>query len=145
MIFVRDMQESDIDAVSEINEEAFGKDAKADLKKILGLPQYHCYVAESSCSVCGFFELTVAADEAEIVFIATKNNYKRQGVANLLMSKLIEVAKENGAKKIFLEVEISNLPAISLYTKFGFKETYRRKDYYGKNKDAIILSKSLEF
>ena len=145
MIFVREMQESDIDAVSEINKEAFGKDAKADLKKILGLPQYYCYVAESDGTVCGFLELTVAADEAEIVFIATKNNYKRQGVANLLMSKLVEAAKENGAKKIFLEVETSNLPAIYLYTKFGFRETYRRKDYYGKNKDAIILSRPLDF
>ena len=49
--------------------------------------------------------------------------------------KLIE--KE---KPITLEVNENNLPAISLYKKYGFKEVAKRKGYYS-GIDAILMEK----
>ena len=45
------------------------------------------------------------------------------GIANRLMTACIEYAKEVGSPKIFLESSRKLSPALSLYRKFGFKET----------------------
>ena len=43
-------------------------------------------------------------------------------------------------KYITLEVRISNIPAISLYEKYGFKSLGTRKGYYqDNNEDALIM------
>ena len=41
-------------------------------------------------------------------------------------------------KPIMLEVNVKNLPAISLYKKMGFKQISLRKNYYNTD-DAIIM------
>ena len=47
---------------------------------------------------------------------------------------------ENNINELTLEVSQNNLPAINLYTKFGFKELGIRKNYYGVNNNAIIMT-----
>lgn len=49
---------------------------------------------------------------------------RNKGVAEKLMKKAIEFAKETGAKGILLETATENIPAQKLYEKIGFvKET----------------------
>ncbi len=62
----------------------------------------------------------------------------------MLLSELIKEAGESGIKKIFLEVRESNIPAISLYNGFGFKQVGMRKDYYEKPvENALLMLKEL--
>ena len=43
-------------------------------------------------------------------------------------------------KYVTLEVRISNLPALGLYAKWGFKDVGKRKGYYqDNNEDALIM------
>ena len=52
-----------------------------------------------------------------------------------------------GSKKIFLEVRVSNEPAIGLYIKSGFKRVSVRKNYYRLpfgREDALVMSKRLK-
>ena len=52
-----------------------------------------------------------------------------------------------GCKKIFLEVRVSNNPAIELYNKTGFKRVSIRKNYYrlpDGREDALVMSKRLK-
>ena len=43
-------------------------------------------------------------------------------------------------KYITLEVRVSNIPAIKLYEKYGFKSLGTRKGYYqDNNEDALIM------
>ena len=52
-----------------------------------------------------------------------------------------------GCKKIFLEVRVSNSPAIELYNKTGFKRVSIRKNYYrlpDGREDALVMSKRLK-
>ena len=58
------------------------------------------------------------------------------------MSYLIQVAEDNKVVNITLEVRISNIIAINLYKKFGFKEVALRKYYYG-DEDAILMEKQV--
>lgn len=143
MLDVRKATKNDIKKINEINIEAFEKDATSDLEKVIENPVYHVFVATIDDVIAGFFEITIVAGEAEIVFIATKEKYRHQGVADYMMNFITDYAKLNGASAVFLEVESSNIPACNLYQKFGFTHEYKRADYYGKNRNAIVMKKVL--
>ena len=46
-----------------------------------------------------------------------------------------------GIHEVWLEVRVSNAPAIALYRSFGFRETGRRPRYYDEPvEDALLMS-----
>ena len=143
MIDVRKATKKDIAKINQINLEAFDKDVTEDLKKVLENPIYHVFVATLDNKIVGFFEITIMSGDGEIVYIATKEKYRHQGVADYMMKFIIDYAKLNGASSIFLEVESSNISACNLYNKFGFTHEYKRDNYYGKNRNAIVMKKIL--
>lgn len=70
--------------------------------------------------------------------IAVHLGWHRMGVGTKLLEHIIEWAKSSDViKKIQLNVRASNLPAISLYKKMGFKEEGRLKNRV-KVKDRYI-------
>ncbi len=58
----------------------------------------------------------------ELIKMAVTEAYQGKGFSNLLMEACIRFAKEKNASKIIILSNRSLKPAISLYTKFGFKE-----------------------
>ena len=56
------------------------------------------------------------------------------------MKEIINITLKNNINELTLEVSETNLPAINLYTKFGFKNLGIRKNYYGVNNNAIIMT-----
>ncbi|EDM99978.1 ribosomal-protein-alanine acetyltransferase [Pseudoflavonifractor capillosus ATCC 29799] len=92
-------------------------------------------------TVLGYAGLTVVLDEGYINNIAVRSQYRRMGVADALLGTFIHFAEEHLAF-LTLEVRASNDKAISLYTKNGFVQEGRRKDYYKAPKeDAIIMTR----
>lgn len=92
-------------------------------------------------TVLGYAGLTVVLDEGYINNIAVKSQYRRMGVADALLGTFIHFAEDHLAF-LTLEVRASNDKAISLYTKNGFVQEGRRKDYYKDPKeDAIIMTR----
>lgn len=92
-------------------------------------------------TVLGYAGLTVVLDEGYINNIAVKSQYRRMGVADALLGTFINFAEDHLAF-LTLEVRASNDKAISLYTKNGFVQEGRRKDYYKAPKeDAIIMTR----
>ena len=92
-------------------------------------------------TVLGYAGLTVVLDEGYINTIAVKTQYRRMGVADALLGAFIRFAEEHLAF-LTLEVRASNDKAISLYTKNGFVQEGRRKDYYKAPKeDAILMTR----
>ena len=47
---------------------------------------------------------------------------------------------ERGAKEIYLEVRVSNFPAINLYRKLGYEVVRRIRGYYADGEDAYVMS-----
>lgn len=78
-------------------------------------------------------------DEAHITNIAVKESFRKQGFGKMLMEALIEEAKKLQISSMTLEVRISNLNAIELYDKMGFKSAGVRPRYYGDGEDALIM------
>lgn len=93
--------------------------------------------------ILGFAGIKIILDEAEIMNIVTKKDYRNQGIGNLLLDKIILEVKNKGIRKINLEVNANNTIAIHLYEKFGFSKDGERKNYYNGQK-AILMSKILE-
>lgn len=88
--------------------------------------------------VLGYVGLMFVIDEGYISNVAVAPEYRRQGVADKLISALIEREKDALAF-MTLEVRESNLPAISLYAKHGFIEVGKRKNYYDRPKENALL------
>lgn len=94
----------------------------------------------------GFGLYRSAADEAEILTLAMRPTFRRRGLGRALVGEIEKHVRETGARKLFLEVAASNSAARALYSRAGFEEAGRRKDYYARGtarEDALVLRKTL--
>ena len=91
--------------------------------------------------VVGFAGIKIVLDTADIMNIAVKEDYRRQGIATLLLNNILDICNEKNIKTINLEVNEENFSAIRLYQKFGFEENGRRKKYYDNKFDAILMGR----
>ena len=91
----------------------------------------------------GFILVRSAADEAEIITLATEPEQRRQGIAEQLLRHTVEQLKTEGITLLFLEVRENNEAAIGLYRKHHFTQTATRPAYYGMpdgtRKDALVM------
>lgn len=95
--------------------------------------------------IVGYCILSVAAGEAHIMNISVSPEFQRQGAARKMMDHVIEYARSR-AEKLFLEVRPSNVGAVALYRKVGFREIGVRKGYYptpNGREDAIMFALDL--
>lgn len=89
--------------------------------------------------VAGYALLRCLGD-AELIYIAVSEEYRRQGTGKRLLNELINEAEGRNAGSIFLEVRAGNAPAIKMYESAGFTACGIRKGYYHAPKeDAVIM------
>ena len=93
--------------------------------------------------VTAYGGMSVVEDEAEVQLIATAEMYRRCGRGGKILEDLIGEAKRRGVRRMFLEVRVSNAPAMMLYLKHGFRGLYARVRYYADGEDAIVMMKEL--
>ena len=98
-------------------------------------------VAESG-TVLGYVGMMFVLDEGYISNVAVAPDFRRQGVADALISALMTRAEELNLAFVTLEVRAGNEPAKALYAKHGFVPVGRRKNYYDLPKeDAILMTR----
>jgi len=96
--------------------------------------------APELASIIGFAGLWLMVDEAHITTIAMHPGHRGQGLGELMLVSLIDIAYSIGAKWVTLEVRVSNYTAQNLYRKYGFREAGVRHRYYSDNQeDALIM------
>ena len=99
----------------------------------------------------GFALGRLAADEAEVLLVATHPARRRQGIARAMLLNLLQRLSAADAKRVFLEVAAPNVAALALYQAAGFCAVGRRPNYYRSNArrggesatDAVLLSREL--
>ncbi|MBE5747592.1 MAG: ribosomal-protein-alanine N-acetyltransferase [Clostridiales bacterium] len=89
--------------------------------------------------VCGY----TLFEDGELLKIAVLQACRGKGIGGLLLDAFTENAKGQGAERIFLEVRISNEPALGLYISRGFERTRIRKRYYPDGEDAVEMKREL--
>lgn len=100
-------------------------------------------VCKDNGKVLGYCGMWTVLGEGNITNMAVAKEYRRQGIAKLLMSEMERISiEENGVDVFFLEVRQSNENAKKLYEKMGYKPIGTRKRFYEKPvEDAIVISK----
>lgn len=91
--------------------------------------------------VAGYVGMWFVLEEAHITTIAVREGLRRMGLGELLIVAAMELAIARRLQRVTLEARISNLPAHSLYEKYGFKKVGTRRGYYSdNNEDAYVMT-----
>ena len=102
-------------------------------------------VALDGDRVAGYVGSQSVMGESDMMNVAVHPDFRRQGIAEKLVVRLVEELKVRGNHSLMLEVRVSNEPARKLYEKLGFIQVGLRKNYYRNPKeDACILRKEWE-
>ncbi len=80
---------------------------------------------------------------ARIYSLNVHPEYRRKGIASMLMDSSEKLLREKGFRNITLEVGVDNKPAQSLYYSKGFVMDKILKGYYKDGGDAYHLIKKL--
>lgn len=112
---------------------------EAAMASLLAMPGCFAAVEPSGLALA-----RVAADEAELLTIGVLPEARRRGLGARLLVTASAEAASRGAARLFLEVAVDNLAALTLYRRFGGTEAGRRRRYYPDGGDALILSLPLD-
>lgn len=142
---VRNSTNEDIDQILEIDSYSFGKShwSKATFKSEFksSYSRYFTITPElDDAKVLGYAGFWKVGEEGHITTIAICSEFRKQGLADILLYEMIKCAQRNNVKWLTLEVRTSNVAAIALYEKYVFKKIGIRNKYYqDNNEDALIL------
>ncbi|HDS1103309.1 MAG: ribosomal protein S18-alanine N-acetyltransferase [Stenotrophomonas sp.] len=98
---------------------------------------------ERDGQLIGYGVLSLAADEAHVLNICIDPLAQSRGLGRQLLRALVQLARDRGAQRVFLEVRPSNTPALALYHSEGFNEIGRRPRYYPAaqgREDAVVMA-----
>ena len=91
-------------------------------------------------ALVGYLVLSRYVDAWHVMNVAVAPEKRRQGIASALLHRLLELTKDDSLRGYTLEVRVSNLGAIRLYERFGFRSNGVRRGYYTDNReDALIM------
>ena len=138
------LRERDIPEIAAIEKLSFPDPwSEQSIREELTAPRALCLVCRENGRVIGYLGTRTVLDECDITNIAVHPEYRRQGVARLLLSSLLKELRD--VRQINLEVRESNAPARRFYEAAGFKECGRRRNYYETpREDAILYTWFLE-
>lgn len=88
----------------------------------------------------GYGGMWIIIDEAHVTNIAVDPAYRGRKLGERLMRRMMAEAIAEGARRMTLEVRVTNATAQNLYHKLGFREGGVRRGYYTDNReDALIM------
>lgn len=141
---IRPMTASDLDEVLEIEKRSFQKPwtrgmFESELRNPISFATTLKAEFDGRETLVAYMLYWVIQGEAHILNIAVNPEYRRRGAAELLLGTSLEQMRRNLVFEVFLEVRRSNTAARELYRKYGFRESFERKNYYG-DEDAIVMT-----
>jgi len=142
-VVVEAMRLDDVAAVHEIERLSFSTPwpAYAFEQELRGNRLARYVVARAGERVVGFAGVWLMVDEAHITTFGVHPEWRRQGIGRQLLLSLIDLGVALHARRMTLEVRVSNDPAQALYRSFGFEVVGRRPRYYTDDgEDALVMT-----
>ena len=142
----RPMTEADLDAVTSIEQRAYGYPwSRGIFIDCLRVP-YVCELLEQAGSAVGYAIMSISADEAHLLNLCLDPRLQGRGLGARLLDHMTELARDRRVAVIYLEVRPSNAAALALYRRAGFSRIGVRKAYYRAGparEDALVLARTL--
>jgi ribosomal-protein-alanine N-acetyltransferase len=107
---------------------------------------YCCWTLERCGVVVGYGVLMMGPEEAHLLNLSIAVEVQRRGYGRCLLWHFMNLARDAGARSIYLEVRPSNGVARDLYRHEGFREVGIRRGYYPAlvgREDAIVMERRL--
>lgn len=153
---IRPFKPADLRKVTEINKACLPENYNSffflDLHK--RFPETFA-VAEENGEVIGYVMCRIergwrgfglfGTKKGHVVSIAVLPEYRRRGVACALMREAMRGMRQYEVEECYLEVRMSNSPAVAFYRNLGFKVDRTVRAYYADGEDAYIMTKELRF
>jgi ribosomal-protein-alanine N-acetyltransferase len=93
-------------------------------------------------ALVGYLVISRYVDAWHVMNVAVAPEHRRRGIAHSLLDRLFELTAGRGHRGYTLEVRVSNVEAIALYERLGFKPRGVRRGYYTDNReDALVMWK----
>jgi ribosomal-protein-alanine N-acetyltransferase len=146
MLELRPWRESDLDALHAIERRTFPLPwTREQFLDLRAHPAGLGWVAaRADGRVVGYAVGWVAADEAELADLAVSEECRDQGVGAVLVRAFGREAGVRGARRLYLEVRVSNDGAQRFYERLGFGVVGRRAAYYrNPREDALAMAAPL--
>ncbi len=143
---IRPMREGDLIDINALEHLIFPDPwPPSAFREVLESKEINGLVGEIDGSVVAYAVYTIGYGESRLANIAVAPDFRRKSIAKNLLSNILKIVKEANCEYIFLDVRPSNVIAISLYKKFGFRELYTKPDYYRLPKeDVLVMMKNLK-
>lgn len=119
------------------------KESDVDNEKVIKLRKKN----NTEKKILGYIVFYGTIENTDIFEIAIKKEYQGQSFGEKLLKESMEdIVKKNingnfSKNKFMLEVNEKNVKALKLYEKIGFERISIRKNYYGRNENAMIMMK----
>jgi ribosomal-protein-alanine N-acetyltransferase len=141
LIHIREMREEDVPDVVEIERASFSAPwSETSFRSELYSRYSITQVAEVNGIIAGYICVKHVADEGHLLTLAVHHDYRKMGIAKMLLGNIIQELRIAGCRFFYLEVRSSNYAAKRLYEGFGFKTKGIRKNYYVyPTEDAVIM------
>lgn len=143
VIQVRGMRTEDLATVSAMENISYDFPWSAGIFSDCVKAGHPCWVLCVDSVVAGYGILSMGAGEAHVLNLCIGPDYRGRGLGRHLLVRLLDIARWNGAERVFLEVRPSNPLAKALYESAGFNEIGRRPRYYparNGREDAIVMA-----
>lgn len=141
---IRRYQASDINAIVSLELQTLGTSLGEDmLKNELNNDLSYIYVYEDNNEILGYISFVFDGEISEVLNFCVAINHQGKGIGTKLLEYCLNYFKTINAKTSILEVRESNIKAIGLYNKIGYKRISTRKNYYSNGENALVLEKIL--
>jgi ribosomal protein S18 acetylase RimI-like enzyme len=78
-----------------------------------------------------------------VVTIDVEASHRRLGLGTSLMEQTEAELLRQGARKIFLQVDRKNHPAVAFYLHLGFDVCRELPNYYGRGRDGLLMVREI--
>lgn len=107
-------------------------------------PNYRNFVLSQADEPVAVAVFSKVLDEVELQMIVVHPAWQRQGYGRQLLAAALNRLRSQQLKRILLEVDVDNSPALGLYSELGFSRVGLRKAYYKQasgSGDAVVMEK----
>lgn len=142
----------DADRLAEIHAASFHRGwPAAEIETLIAADNVTALVARPAAPgprpAIGFMLARTGADEAEVLTVAVDPRHRGRGIARALVEETTRRLYYGRVRRVFLEVDETNAPALTLYRRLGYVEVGRRGNYYvtegGSTSNALVMRADL--